>query len=182
MSMLRSYRLSALFVVGVSLGACSAGPGGIDNWPITAADEQLLSGEIVDVLCDLSGNCAEDCGAGSRQLAIKDEQAGTVLVAKNLTTYTGAVDELSQFCGDVVEINGLFTTHAGVRIFQVQNFREPGGSWKKAREYSQAWAARSGQPVSRARKWYFSDERVDAILEADGRLGLGPEADEEYFK
>lgn len=167
-------------LAGLVLTACAAGPGEIDNWPITGAEANAISGEVKDVLCAAGGDCPADCGGGARQLGIQTTE-GFVLVAKNLTNYTGGADELIAHCGDVVDINGLFTTHQGVRFFQVQNVRTPGGPWKKAREFNAAWAERSGKPQSLAGRWYFNDDRVDAVLEKDGRLGLGPEADEEFF-
>ncbi len=171
-------------VLGFSflLAACATPPGEIDSWPVTNAQKNGFSGEVVDVLCELNGNCPDNCGEGTRQLAIKTESAGTVLVAKNLNNYSGASDELWPFCGEVIEINGLFTEHQGVRFFQVQNVREPGGDWLKATRFAQAWAERSEKPVSLAGNWQDHDERVQEIIDRDGRLGLGPEADQEYFK
>ena len=105
-----------------------------------------------------------------------------MLVAKNLNNYSGGTDELWPFCGEVVEINGLFTEHQGVRFFQVQNVRPPGGEWLKATRYAQAWSERSGKPASLVGNWQDHDDRVQEIIERDGHLGLGPEADQEYFK
>jgi len=169
-------------VTALVLSACASGPGKIASWPITGAEQAALSGDVVDVLCELSGNCVEDCGAGSRQLGIKTDDNGLVLVGKNLTNYTGAVDELIGYCGRSVEINGLFTEHQGVRFFQVQNMREPGGQWIKATQFNQAWAERSGKGVGLAGKWHRNDDRVDAVIAKDGRLGLGVEADKDYFQ
>ncbi len=174
--------LSLIVVSALLLTACASGPGKIANWPITAAEQAALSGSVVDVLCELSGNCADNCGDGSRQLGIKTGDQGLILISKNLTNYTGAADELIGFCGRPVEINGLFTDHEGVRFFQVQNMREPGGQWKKATQFNQAWAKRSGKPVGLAGKWYLNDGRVDEVLTKDGRLGIGIDADEEYFQ
>lgn len=166
----------------VGLTGCAAGPGGIDNWPVTNAEKNGFVGTVVDVQCELTGNCADNCGEGKRQLAVKTEEFGTVLAAKNLNFYSGAVDELWPFCAETVEVNGLFTEHQGVKFFQVQNVRQPGGKWLKATRYLQAWSERTGQPLSVASRWYNNDDRVKTILERDGRLGLGVEADQEYFQ
>jgi len=176
--------LVALLSSSALLAGCATPVGEVDPWPITSAEEAQFSGEVVDVLCELSGNCAANCGNGKRQLAVKtqDKTMGTVLVAKNLNNYTGAADELWQFCGQQVDVNGLFTQHKGVRIFQVQNMRTTGGQWQKATKYLSAWAQRSGKSPQQAKRWYNHDERVKAIIERDGRLGLGTQADKDYFK
>lgn len=163
------------------LAGCATPVGKVASWPITNAEENQFSGEVVDVLCELGGNCADNCGEGTRQLAIKTPANGTVLVAKNLNNFTGAADELWQFCGQVVDVNGLFTENRGVRFFQAQNVRPTGGQWQKTTQYLQAWSARSGKSLGVAPKWYLHDERVKDVLARDGRLGLGVEADEEYF-
>lgn len=173
-----SIMLGSLFL----LNGCATPVGEVAAWPVTKAEESALSGTVVDVLCELNGNCAENCGEGKRQLAIKTESQGTVLVSKNLTNYSGAADELWPFCGELVEVNGLFTDHKGVRFFQAQNIREPGGQWKQTTNYLQAWSNRSGQSQSLAEDWQYHDPRVKAIIERDGRLGLGIDADSDYFK
>ena len=164
------------------LAGCATPAGKVESWGVTAQQESAFTGKVVDVMCELNGNCADNCGEGSRQLAIKTVDQGTVLVAKNVTLYSGAADELWAFCGQDVEVNGLFTANKNVRFFQVQNVRTPGGEWKRANRFHEAWASRSGQSGSKARKWYKNDERVDEIIKRDGRLGLGPAADAEYFK
>jgi len=176
--------LASLLCIGLLQLGCATPVGEIESWPITAAEKSQFSGKVVDVLCELGGNCTEDCGQGNRQLAVKssDENVGTVLVAKNLTNYSGAADELWQFCGQQIDMNGLFTEHKGVRFFQVQNVRPTGGEWQKATRYHNAWAERSGKSLQQAKNWQYEDERVKEIIKRDGRLGLGAQADQDYFK
>jgi len=159
--------------------ACTTPVGEIAAWPVSNAERSELTGEVVSVLCELGGKCDDSCGGGTQQLAIKSAELGTVLVAKNLNNYSGAADELSPYCGQTINVNGLFTEHQGIRFFQVQNLRAPGGNWQRADRYLQAWADRNGQ--SPPGTWYKQDERVKEILERDGRLGLGPEADKAFF-
>ena len=178
----RRLRRLSVVIVAIGLSACATPPGEVASWPITNAEEQAFTGQVVDILCELNGNCVESCGKGTRQLALQTEQAGTVLMAKNLTNYSGAADELWQLCGQDVQVSGLFTEHQGIRFFQVQNVRPPGGQWEKATRFAEAWAERSGKPLAQASNWQEHDERVRAVIERDGYLGLGPEADREYFK
>lgn len=173
--------LASLLITIMLLGACATPAGEVDSWPVTNAQERELTGTVVDVLCELNGNCPDNCGNGKRQLAIKTEDSRTILVSKNLTNYTGAVVELSPYCDQVVDLNGLFTEHSGVRFFQVQNVRSSGGQWQRATDYLQAWSERTGRPLSEANNWQENDERVKGIIERDGVLGLGQEADQEYL-
>lgn len=169
-------------LVSLLVAGCAAPPGVVESWPITNADEQAFTGEVIDIMCEHGGNCVENCGEGSRQLALKTKQTGVVLVAKNLTNYSGAADELWPYCGQNIQVSGLFTEHQNIRFFQVQNVRPPGGEWLKATAYNEAWAERSGKPLSQAIVWQSIDDRVKAVIERDGVLGLGPAADQEYFK
>jgi len=179
MSCFRLLSFSVLF--SLLLAACAAPEGKVDKWSISGAEVAEFSGEVVDVLCELSGNCAEQCGAGNRQLGIKSD-AGTVLISKNNNLYTGASEELWPFCSQQLVVNGQFTQTGDIRIFQVQNIREPGGEWMAASRFLEVWADKNDQSVSDAKQWYRQDTRVTTVLEQNGLLGLGKEADSAYFK
>jgi len=172
-------------ILGFSLvlTACVTPVGEVDSWPITGAEKSQFTGEVVDVLCELGGSCTDNCGQGTRQLAIKtqDSKLGTVLVAKNLNDYSGAADELWPLCGQQVEMNGLFTEHRNVRFFQVQNIREPRDQWQRATKFLSTWIERTGKSAQQANNWQDHDVRIKDVLERDGRLGLGTEADQDYF-
>lgn len=170
-----------LLVTSMFLSACATPVGEVASWPVTNANESMLTGTVVDVLCELNGNCVDNCGNGRRQLAIKTEDSRTVLVSKNLNDYAGAADDLSLFCDQVVDVNGLFTEHKGVRFFQVQNIKPPGGQWQKATRFLQVWSERTGKPLSQASNWQDNDDRVQEIIKRDGVLGLGTEADQEFL-
>ncbi|MBX2870252.1 MAG: hypothetical protein KTR18_16345 [Acidiferrobacterales bacterium] len=178
----RSALVTTALVALLLLAGCATPVGEVESWGVTAQEESAFTGEVVDVMCELTGNCATNCGEGSRQLALKTADQGTVLVAKNITLYSGAAEELWPYCGQEIEVNGLFTENQNVRFFQVQNVRTPGGKWQRADRFHKAWAARSGKSAGKARSWYKNDDRVDKILQRDGRLGLGPAADTEFFK
>ncbi|MEM7195428.1 MAG: hypothetical protein AAF402_10790 [Pseudomonadota bacterium] len=153
------------------------------SWGLLNEQEAKFTGTVVDIACELTGNCPANCGEGTRQLGLKTADNGVVLVAKNLTLFTGAADELHGFCGEEIEVDGLYTENQGVKFFQVQRMRPAGGKkWEKSRRFLKAWAARNDSKPRKAKKWYARDARVKAIIERDGRLGLGPEADAEYFK
>ena len=172
----RSFVNALLAIMALCLTACATPAGKVDRWGISGAEVAELSGEVVDVLCEVSGNCVDQCGSGTRQLGIKTEQ-GTVLIAKDLNLYTGGAEELWPYCSQQLVVNGQFTESSNIRFFQIQNVREPGGPWMSTTRFLQIWAEKNGKPVSAATRWYRQDPRVNSILDRDGRLGLGPDAD-----
>ena len=151
------------------------------SWGVTNEEEAIFTGTVVDITCELTGNCPENCGDGQRQLGLKTADQDVILVSKNLTLYTGAVHELVGFCGQEVEVDGLFTDNRNVRFFQVQKMRKPGGSWSKATLFHKSWAAEYGGKPRKAKRWYRKDPRIKTIIERDGYLGLGLEKDAEFF-
>jgi hypothetical protein len=151
------------------------------SWGVTNEVEAIFTGTVVDITCELTGNCPDNCGDGARQLGIKTADQGTILVAKNLTLYTGAAEELKGFCGQEVEVDGLFTDNRGVHFFQVQKMRTPGGSWQKANLFHKAWAEQNKTKPRKAKRWYRKDKRIKTIIERDGYLGLGAAEDDKYF-
>ena len=152
------------------------------SWGITGEEEAMFTATVVDIACELTGDCPENCGNGTRQLGLKTEDQGVILVAKNLTLYTGAAEELVGFCGQEIEVDGLFTENQNIRFFQLQKMRPVGGKWEKADRFLDAWAETNDSSSRKAKKWYTRDPRVETILERDGKLGIGAEADAEFFK
>ena len=151
------------------------------SWGLTNEKEAKFKGTVVDITCHLTGDCPENCGDGSRQLGLMTEDQGLILVAKNLTLYTGASYELYGFCGQEIEVDGLFTENRNVKFFQVQKMRAVGGKWQKATRFHKHWADANDTKPRKAKRWYRKDQRIKTIIERDGYLGLGPEADEAYF-
>lgn len=149
------------------------------SWGISNEKEAKFKGVVTDVTCHLTGNCPENCGQGSRQLGLMTSDQGLILVAKNLTLYTGAAEELHGFCGQEIEVDGLFTENRNVRFFQVQKMRLPGKKWQKARLFHKAWAKEYGGKPRKAKRWYRKDPRVKQIISEQGYLGLGAGAEAE---
>ncbi len=162
-----------LLVLLAGLSACATPVGQVERWGISGVEVAELSGEVVDVLCEVSGNCVEQCGAGTRQMGLKTEQ-GMVLIAKDLNRYTGAAEELWPFCSQQLVVNGQFTETGSLRFFQVHTVRLPKGKWMSTTRFLEAWAEENGKSADAVTRWYLEDQRIEAILEQDGLLGLGP--------
>ena len=161
--------------------------------PARAAQEWGLPGEkvvrfeatVVDILCELSGNCPARCGGGKRQLGLLDDEGVLHLAVKNATPFSGAALELIDFCGKRVVADGLFTTNRGYRLFALQFVREaPAGPWRAANRFLGEWAKRNGLAPDSPKidQWFRNDPTVMRLIEKDGIFGLGAEADEAYRK
>ncbi len=161
--------------------------------PARAAQEWGLPGEkvarfeatVVDILCQLSGDCPAQCGAGTRQLGLLDDEGVLHLAIKNATPFSGAALELIDFCGKRVVADGLFTTNRGYRIFALQFVREaPAGKWRAANRFLGKWAKDNGLPPDspKINQWFRNDPTIKKLIETDGIFGLGAEIDEAYRK
>ena len=40
------------------------------NWNLVAQKKAVFTGKVVDVRCEVTGNCADECGAGAYHLGI----------------------------------------------------------------------------------------------------------------
>lgn len=168
--------LAIALLLGFSVNTYAA-----KSWGVTNEVKAKFTGTVVDIACQFTRNCPDDCGAGSRQLGLQTSDQGLIIVAKNLTLYSGAAEELYSFCGQEIEVDGLFTEHRNIRFFQVQKMRAIGGKWEKATRFHKAWAKENETKPRKAKRWYRKDERIKTIIERDGYLGLGLEQDAEYF-
>src|SRR3546814_8899367 len=69
--------------------------------------------KVVDVLCELSGDCPADGGAGRRQLGLVTDDGTLILPVKNATPFSGTQVELLPFLGKRGVADGLFMTNHG---------------------------------------------------------------------
>ena len=73
--------LSAL-MIAASLPASAA-----EEWGIEGEKKARFEAKVVDILCELSGDCPADCGAGKRQLGLLKDDGTLLLVAKNFDIF-----------------------------------------------------------------------------------------------
>lgn len=167
---------AALMVPGLAQAA--------ESWGLINEEKARFEAKVVDVLCELTGDCPDDCGGGSRQLGLLTDDGRLILAFKNQVPFAGAAEELIDFCGQRVVADGLFSTNRGHTVFALQFVRAaPDGDWRRANRFLARWAERNGvDPKSKtAQQWFRNDPRVKARIAAEGRLGLGPAADREYL-
>lgn len=171
-------------ILALGLLALGAGPAqAAQEWGLPGEEVSRFEAKVVDILCELTGDCPEACGGGARQLGLLTDEGRLVLPVKNFTPFSGAADELLDFCGKRVVADGLMTTNRGHTIFALQFVKEaPDGKWRRANRFLAKWAERNGfaPDGKEAKQWFRNDPRVKALIARDGVLGLGPAADKAY--
>ena len=175
--------ISIVAVVMLALG--TSGVRAAEEWGLPDEEVVRFEAKVVDIACELTGNCPANCGGGKRQLGLIDADGKLILPLKNSTPFSGASVELIDFCGKRVIADGLFTTNNGYKVFAIQFVRAaPKGKWRRANRFLPDWAERNGLPANspKVRRWFANDPRVNELIEQHGVLGLGLEADRKYFE
>lgn len=158
------------------------------SWGLFGEQPARFEARVVDLLCEVAGECAEDCGGGARQLGLLRAADGQLVFPNknNQPVFTGAAVELLPFCGQEVEVDGLLIEdpEVGARnIYLVQRIRVVGEpEWTVADRWTEAWAEANPDAAAGDEPWYRRDPRVGAMIEADGYLGLGPDADAAFIE
>ena len=154
------------------------------TWNLYAEQPALFEATVVDILCELTGDCPDNCGDGNRQLGLVRAADG-VLVFPNKNSqpaFTGAVQELLPYCGQPVEVDGLLLEdeYLGARnIYLVQRIRAVGADdWVQGNRWTKVWAE-NNPDVKGPGPWFRRDPRVLAEIGTEGYFGLGLEQDEE---
>ncbi len=158
------------------------------TWNLYAEQPARFEAKVVDILCEITGDCPADCGAGKRQLGLV-RSVDNVLVypnKNNQPVFSGAANELLPFCGQQVEVDGLMINDPDIKgatnIYQLQKVRAVGAvDWVKANKWTKDWQA--ANPDSTGKEpWFRRDARVNAELAATGYLGLGLDTDAAFIK
>ena len=157
------------------------------SWNLFAEQPARFEAKVVDILCELSGDCPDNCGDGKRQLGLLRAADG-VLVYPNKNSqaaFTGAALELAPYCQADVEVDGLLIEDpelGATNIYLVQKIRAVGESeWVKANTWTKKWAAAHPEAEGKG-PWFRRDPRVNAQIAQSGYLGLGLETDEAFIK
>lgn len=157
------------------------------TWNLYAEVPARFEAQVVDILCEVTGDCPDNCGDGRRQLGLLRKADG-VLVFPNKNSqpaFTGAAQELLPFCGADVEVDGLMINDPELEVnnvYLVQKIRNAGtDEWTKANSWTKKWA--KAHPDAKGKgPWFRRDPRVNAAIAADGYTGTGVEAEQEFLK
>lgn len=158
------------------------------SWNLTAQENARFTATVVDVLCELTGDCPDACGGGARQLGLmREADDALVFATKNgQPLFTGAATDLAPYCGKRVEVDGLLTggdevIAGAAKVYQIQRIREVGGEWSRANRWTKDWAKKNPNAKGKG-PWYRRDPRIEGEIAKDGYLGLGLEADTAFIK
>jgi hypothetical protein len=177
-----SYLKAAALVAAVLISAGAARAA--ESWGLAGEQTARFEATVVDLLCELTGDCPADCGAGQRQLGLLKDDGTLVLPLKNQVIFAGGAAELIGFCAQRVVADGLMVTNRGHSFFALQFVKgAPDGKWRRANRFLPKWAAENGvgPKSAKAKRWFENDPRVKDLIARDGKLGLGLEADQTYL-
>ncbi|MEP1441881.1 MAG: hypothetical protein ABJK39_02610 [Hyphomicrobiales bacterium] len=152
------------------------------NWNLVEEKKAIFSGKVVDIRCEVTGNCADECGAGAYQLGILTTDGKLIPPMKNgQTSFNGTIEDLLPYCGKNVEVDGLLVG-AGIpeQLYQIQLIKVEGGEWAKANLHTKTWKKKYPDAGGKG-PWFRRDPRVKAQLEKDGWLGLGADVDKKFI-
>lgn len=180
--------LAALLCLCATPGLAADFSAGSDaqSWGLPAEKPARFEAKVVDVLCTLTGDCPDNCGAGKRQLGLlRSADNALILPAKNGEPFTGAVVDLLPHCGKMVEVDGLMIDDPAIgahNIYAVQKLRAAGATdWADATGWVASWA-RANPEAPDDGEWFRHDPRINAMIGTTGYLGLGQETDAAYLK
>ena len=153
---------------------------------LSGEEKATFSGKVVDVLCELSGDCPDKCGNGTRLMGIlRDADNKLVVALKNAQfEFNGPVDDLLPYCNKAVDVDGLLVGEDPgfqAKGYMVQKIRLKGDSeWNKANTWTNAWKKRNPEFAEGKGPWYRRDPRVVKQIEKNGYFGLGDEVDAKW--
>ncbi|WP_390913058.1 hypothetical protein [Pseudosulfitobacter sp. SM2401] len=156
------------------------------SWNLYAEIPATFEAKVVDVLCNLTGNCPNNCGDGTRQLGlIRTEDNVMVLPLKNnQPAFTGAATDLAPYCGQTVQVDGLLIEDEDLNasnIYLVQRIKTAAGEWSKASQATKVWAKQFPEAKGKG-AWFRRDPRIKEIIGREGYLGLGLDADAAFIE
>ncbi|MCY4333863.1 MAG: hypothetical protein OXC60_04220 [Litoreibacter sp.] len=178
--------IAALALIATPLSAQDFSEGSnARSWNLYAEVPATFEATVVDLLCTVAGDCANECGTG-RQLGLL-RSADDVLVYPNKnrqTSFNGAAYDLHPYCGKLVDVDGLMIEDEDIpgatNIYLVQSIKEAGAEeWAKTNQWTKVWASLHPEAKGKG-PWFRRDPRVNAFIEADGYLGLGLSHREAY--
>ena len=157
------------------------------EWNLYGEEKAKFSGKVVDILCELSGNCSNNCGDGKRHLGIvRSADNKLIAVLKNRqASFNGATEDLLPYCNKNVDVDGLMIGEdefAASRFYMVQLIRVAGEEkWNKTTRWTKQWRKKNPEAKGKG-AWFRRDPRVKKQLAENGHFGLGLEFDQKYIE
>jgi hypothetical protein len=163
--------MRAAVLLAVLLLALAGVARAANEWGIEHEEKARFQGKVVDILCELAGDCPADCGAGKRQLGVLKDDGVLVLPAKNNQPFAGAANDLAGFCGARVEVDGLMIEDPLMPLFALQFKRRlPDGEWSGSTQFGKDWLA--ANPDGDLKNWFRQDPLVKRVIGDQGVFGI----------
>ena len=178
---MRAHRTITRFAAALLFAGSMAAAGvasAANSWGLPDEVEARFDAKVTDVLCVLSGDCPEDCGAGNRLLGLLQDDGTLVLPLKNAGPFTGPdrrSHPLLQPAGDGGRpvhdqlrhhhLRGAVRAARGRQVAGRQRVRPPVGCKERGLEAKD----------KKARRWMRNDEQILELIEEQGVLGLKSE-------
>ncbi len=141
-----------------------------EPWNLQYEKVASFKAKVVDVLCELTGDCPENCGGGKRQLGLLKADGTLHLAVKGVNDFAGAVNDLIPYCGKYIEVDGLLIKNPLATMYFLQRLRvSPSGKWVPATQFMKDWQA--ANPGIKG-LWFRNDPLVKEIITNDGVYGI----------
>ena len=156
------------------------------SWNLYAEKKATFEARVVDVLCEVSGDCPTDCGGGTRQMGLVRTSDNVMVLAlkNNQAAFSGAAVDLALYCNQTVNVDGLMIEDPDLKsrnVYQVQKVQTGDGAWVKASKFTKVWKAENPDAPGKG-PWFRRDPRINAWLAETGYLGLGLDIDAAFIK
>lgn len=163
--------LSSLLGGVFVLGAMTLPGDAANEWGIEFEKKSRVQAKIVDLVCEVTGDCVEACGKGKRQLGLLFDDGRLVPAVKNRDPFAGATVDLIAYCGKRITVDGLMIEDPQMPMFAVQFKREsPTTKWKGATQWGKDWSKANGNKKSN--QWFKSDPAVLQHIKEHGVFGI----------
>lgn len=157
----------ALAAFALNIGIANAA----EEWGIEHEKVARFEAKVVDILCELSGDCPANCGGGTRQLGLLDGEGRLHLAIKNSDPFAGTIKDLLPFCGKQIVADGLLIANPKLPMFVLQFKREaPEGDWSRANWFTKRWA--EAHPELDVDEWFRNDPLIRQVIAEDGVFGI----------
>ena len=156
----------------VSIFLVSAGDArAAEEWGIDGEEKARFEAKVVDVLCELTGDCPAECGGGKRQLGLLKDDGTLILPVKNVDIFAGAANDLVGFCGKRIIADGLLIKNPKIPLFALQ-FKKlaPDGKWSRANQFGKDWSKANGGKA--AGQWFRNDKMIKKAIAKQGVFGI----------
>ena len=167
-------KIAIRFLAALSI-LWSAGAWAAEEWGIEFEEKARFEAKVVDLLCEITGDCPADCGGGKRQMGLLRDDGSLLMAVKNFDIFAGATSDLIGFCGKRIVADGLLIKNPKTPMFVIQFKRlAPDGKWSRANQFLKDWAKAEGleHGTENVNQWFRNDAKINEIITKDGVFGI----------